>query len=157
MDNYKFNINSIISKDYIDPIHLDSIDDFSYRKLVSKKKFRYGSLVGLPTEIYTKTSNIEKVYETKYYYPPHAPITGLSETEVNNYQLLSSSHIWSPVQTEQYIGNYFTLPMFNDTIIEGGLSQRKLSTQRTIYNSELLPQRVQSSIDKKSLGGQGLY
>ena len=107
----KQNLKSIITTDYIDSVSVNSIDDSSCRKVISKKTYNYGSLVGLPIETYNSISNENKVLKTVIHYPNGAPdLSDLDSAAYSNYWRLFSSHILSkPIQVENYIGYFFFL------------------------------------------------
>jgi len=156
----KLYLNRIITKDYIDPVpFIGKVDESSYKKIVSVTQMKYSGCVGLPTETYNIINNNEKVIKAKVYYPFNASCLDLESSDCNNYSRMFISHMLSiPTQTEKFVSYYGSLPEIDelgDSIItdsiDNQLLYKKLSTQRTVFGSNLLPKKIQMSFEENPL------
>lgn len=164
---YDSYLNSIITKEYIDPIPMSSyiplvesilnfFIDYNYqgieqieqpfKKIVTTQEFTYGTLRGLPLETKTYSSDGSMLL-TKNYYPNQANNLSLSSSDevIANNKLVSQNRIATPIQVEQYRN--------------GDL----LSTQRTVNkswnnNPELiLPEKILTSKGTQPLEERAIF
>lgn len=156
-------LESITLTDYIDPILVGADDSPIYSRVKTEKIFKYGRFAGLPTEILNLSSKDDKVIKTRTYYSNSSSSVGANDTEIDNYDRLYFSHIYStPIKIEKYLGDYFNLPEapedeLVDEFLDSIVGPIKISTQKTIYGDNLLPQKVQSSFGENPLEDKLYY
>jgi len=126
---------------------VESNNDNNAKKSTITENYKYDVLRGLPTEIYTTTSDSNRLLKTKNYYPNDvAELSGLSTLQQSECDhLMNQNRLAKPVQVEQYQNNEL------------------LSTQRTLYKEwsntgeRVLPEIIQISKGANLLEDRVVY